>query len=50
MSQMNDLHSAWECKNSNGQLVDEGTYMYAVRIVYNNGTEAKRTGYFEVKH
>ena len=50
MSQMNDLHSAWDCKNSNGQIVDEGTYMYAVRILYNNGTEAKRTGYFEVKH
>ena len=50
MSQMSDLHSAWECKNSNGQLVDEGTYLYAVRILYNNGTEANRTGYFEVKH
>jgi gliding motility-associated-like protein len=50
MSQMNDLQSAWDCKSSNGQIVDEGTYMYAVRILYNNGTEAKRTGYFEVKH
>ena len=50
MSQMNDLHTAWDCKSSNGQVVDEGTYMYAVRILYNNGTEAKRTGYFEVKH
>jgi len=50
MSQMNDLHTAWDCKSSNGQIVDEGTYMYAVRILYNNGTEAKRTGYFEVKH
>ncbi len=45
-----DIHEAWDGKNKHGKYEEEGTYFYVVDLIFNNGTEEKRNGYFFLKH
>jgi subtilisin-like proprotein convertase family protein len=46
----NNVHDGWDGKNKSGKTEDEGVYYYVVELLFNNGTEAKRNGYFLLKH
>jgi subtilisin-like proprotein convertase family protein len=46
----NNVLEGWDGKSKSGKTEDEGVYYYVVELLFNNGTEAKRNGYFLLKH
>jgi len=44
-----DAAGKWD-GTSNGKVVDEGTYYYILRAVFESGEEVKKHGFVQVKH
>lgn len=47
---MSAIYDYWDGKNNQGKFVEEGTYFYIAKIIYNDLSEAPINGFIYVQH